>query len=268
MRTQFLTPPILQGDAQRQLASLRDYLVGLSKTLTTALSTLDETNFTDGSEARSIVSGSSSAASKEISTQTESLKSLIVNTATIIRSEMDAITTTLEGKYLAESDFGTYAANYLNEINLTPDGLDQRFKVISDLAAALGEQTAGFDKYLSFTSGFVKVGIVDYQTDGVTPIFGVAVGQGIRTIPVEIAGDTYDEFDWASMDASEFLTLYTAGRISFRKYGAEVAYISNDGSNVLWIATVHVDGALEMGDEWRWTRGTKGMTLKWVGATT
>ena len=163
MNTKFMAPPILQGDSQRQIASIRDYLVAMSRTLTTAFNNIDASNFADGSEAQKIVSGAGSDSTRaEFSSQLESLKSLIVNTADIIQSEVDQISANLSSNYVAVSDFGTYQQTVTGQFTQTAENLTANYNAIASLETTVASNGAAFNKYVKNTQASIVIGILEW----------------------------------------------------------------------------------------------------------
>lgn len=260
MNTKFMAPPILQGDSQRQIASIRDYLVAMSRTLTTAFNNIDASNFADGSEAQKIVSGAGSDSTKaEISSQLESLKSYIINTADIIQSEIDVISADLTSNYVAKNDYNAYQQTVTTQFTATADNITANYNAIASLSGTVAAGDLAFDEYVESTQGYIVSGILEW--DGLTPVFGIAVGQGLNTTEVTYNGQTYLE-----VNPNEFMTQYRADRISFRRNGQEVAWISNDGEEILHINKVEAVQSMTVGTNWMWTHDA-GLSLKWVGAT-
>lgn len=251
-------PPILSGTEAQQLLSVRNYLFTMYKQLNQALNNLDETNFTEGGAARTVVSGGlSEDAQKTIAQQTSSLKSLIIKNADIVKAELDRIETDLESNYVAISDYGTFTEGITSRINVTAERAEAAYDYTATVENAVGDVAADFDRYVVETSGYIKSGIVDYDEDGVTPIFGVAVGQDIKTEKVTVDGKEEDR-----ILPNRFLSVFTATKLSFRQNDIEVAYLSNEK---LYITTAHITSKIEIAD--KWAIDTKnGFAIKWVGA--
>lgn len=249
-------PPILSGTEAQQLLSVRNYLFTMYKQLNTALNNLDETNFTEGGAARTVVSGGlSEDAQKTIAQQTSSLKSLIIKNADIVKAELDRIETELRSNYVAVSDYGEFTEDITSRIDITAARAEAAYDYTATVENAVGDVAADFDRYVVKTSGNITSGIVDWN--GATPIFGVAVGQDIVTEKVTVDGEEYDE-----IQPNSFLSVFTATKLSFRQNDIEVAYLSNEK---LYITTAHITSKIELAD--KWTIDTKnGFAIKWVGA--
>ena len=93
------TPPVLTGAAEAQLRQVYAYLFRLSEHLNVALGQLEHTS----AAVTSAESGGAAADGAAAKTYNE-LRGLIVNTAGIVRKEMDTLETRLHGEYEAVSE--------------------------------------------------------------------------------------------------------------------------------------------------------------------
>lgn len=253
--TRIQTPPILSGSQAQQLVTLHRYLFTMSRQLEQALSSLDETNFTPGSQAQMLLSGGAAQQMEEsIEKQAATLRSLIVKSADTVRAEMDAISARLRSGFVSVSDYGSFTQSITNSLDATAERLDLEYDYRTALETAVDAAAAEFDRYVTETNGCIRFGIVDW--DGNTPVFGVAVGQGITATTVTVDGK-----EWAQIDNNQFLSVFTAQRLSFRQNDVEVAYLSNEK---LYITTAHITGSIELGGRWEISRA-KGFAVKWVG---
>lgn len=255
MRLKVETPPTLTGSADQQLRVMYSYLFRLAENLNVALSNLNEDNFssavqlTQGSNTGAVSGGSSSS-----NTYNE-LRALIVNTAEVINSELDMLQLELNSKYEAVSnEWGAFQENIDATIEATAGEVIQKLNYDSKIET-LEQQAAGFSEYQVKTEGYIKSGFIEYDESGV-PIIGIAIGQGLTSVKVNINGEEYDQFD-----ASQSCAFYTAEKVSFRINGQEVAYVSN---SKLYIGDVEITGSIVLGGKWMITT-TSGFKVQWIG---
>ena len=184
----------------------------------------------------------------------DELQALIVNTAQIIRSEMDRLETVLRSDYAAVSNrWGLYKEQMHNTITATAEGIVQQYGFEADIES-LEAQALDFERYRISTEGFIRQGFVERNEAGV-PIIGIAIGQGLTGVETTVDGQTVLE-----LDASQSCAFYTAERVSFRIGGREVAYLSN---RRLYVEDVEVTGGLRLG---RWLlEGSDGLMIKFIG---
>lgn len=253
------TPNRLVGTEKEQLLQVYAYLYRLSENLNIALNNLTADNFASAREYNLLNAGGGNTLSGEeqsnLAHNYRELRSLIINTAEIIRSEMDKISTQLNSKYEAiSSEWGTYQENMSNTIEATAEGILQKFGYDAKIET-LQEIAAGFSQYIITTEGFIKQGFVDYDENNI-PIIGIAIGQGLTTTKVTINGEVYEQ-----IDDRQSCAFYTANKVSFRINGIEVAYLSN---NRLYIHDIEITGGVYFRGEWSITTDD-GFLVQWIG---
>jgi hypothetical protein len=172
-----------------------------------------------------------------------SIKSLIIKSADIVNSYYDQINTRLNGVYVAESDFGTYAEQTSQEIEQTSTKTDQLFEniqvietEIENLAYALME-----------TNAYIRSGLL-YTGDNGVPMYGLEIGQKVVIEDEEV----FRKF-----------ARFTADRLSFYdQNGSEVAYISD---YKLYIRNVEITSSYKIGGLVDTVMSTGDVVTKWVG---
>lgn len=253
--TRIQTPPIPRGSEKEQLAAVQRYLFTMSRQLEKALSNLDETNFAPDSTAHAVVGGGMSEETKAaVAQQAAALRSLIVKNADIVRAELDRITARLSSSYVAVSDYGSFTESISTAVEATARDITAVYDYYADIQAAVDKVDADFQRYTTDTGGYVRAGIVDWN--GETPVFGVAVGQGISTTTVVVDGKEEQE-----IQPNTFLSVFTAQKLSFRQNDVEVAYLSNE---TLYITTANISRRIELADKWA-IDARSGFAIKWVG---
>ena len=154
-----------------------------------------------------------------------SIKSLIIKSADIIEAYSDKISQTLEGKYVAQSQFGTFTEETALSLEQTATNVEQLFSNLQRMESSLG----GIESTLIGVNAYLRSGLLYYDDSGV-PIYGLEVGQ-----QTQLDGETvFNKY-----------ARFTAGKLSF--YDAndnEVAYISD---YKLHITNVEVGGTFRQG---------------------
>lgn len=255
------TPATLKGTPEQQLLQLYSYLFRMSENLNIALNNLNRDNF---SSAYQLSSGQQTDIDDmmtddkwaEYDKSYNELRSLIINTASVIRSEMDKISTELNSNYTAISEeWGTFQKNISSTIEATAEGIAQNYKYDEEIKT-LQEDVAGFSEYRMSTEGYIRQGFIDYDESNI-PIIGIAIGQGLTSTEVTaVNGEVYQK-----IDNNQSCAFYTADRVSFRINGQEVAYISN---RKLYIRDVEITGSVILGGEWMIST-TNGLKIQWIG---
>ena len=248
------TPPALTGEAEQQLRQVYSYLFRLSENLNVALNNLSGEGYASavGIAGGAVNDGSGSNSDNGYSSEYAELRSLIINTAQIVRNEMDILETELESNYEAISaEWGAYQENVKSTITATANEVIQELEYDSRIESL----EASFSEYKIHAEGYIKSGFVEYDENNV-PIIGIAIGQGLTTTTVTVDGVEYEE-----IDPSQSCAFYTAEKVSFRVNGQEVAYVSN---SKLYIRDVEIAGSIVLSSKWMITT-TSGFKIKWIG---
>ena len=234
-------PPAPAGSVQQQLQRQYAYLFQMAQQLNLALEQLPETP--SGSAV------SDSAGKDTAAAQYHTLRSLIIKTADQVRREMEELTVSLAGTYVASSQFGEYVEQLSSYIQANPEALTQYYSFTADLQADTEAVSAAFERYRTETQAYIRTGIVYY--DGAVPVYGVAVGQNL----------TVEDVDGEQVVSQRnFRATYTASKLSFWQDAREVAYVSN---NRLYITDITVLQGLTVGS---WQISTQGgLTFRWMG---
>ena len=201
-------PNINAGTEAGQLRQIRSYLYQFAEQLKWALSTL-ETGGT-GASANGSTPGAVSA-SPEAATPGStfnSIKSLIIKSADIVDAYYEQISRRLEGDYVAQSQFGSYAEQTSQSISENSAAIERVFTNMQQISSALEE----VKNSLIEVNAYMQSGLLAYDENGV-PIYGLEVGQR-NTVDGEEVFNRYARF--------------TANRLSFYdRNGTEVAYMSD-----------------------------------------
>ena len=219
----FDNPPTLSGEEAEQLQQLYRYLNTVSEKLNTAL--MDITIEQLAPETQEIIS---TGGGQALERQESTLKSLIIKTAQIVRTEMDEIRTTLETKVQAMSDqYGELETSLTNDITVTAEGLRQAFTYIQNLQSY---RTAD-ENFKSLLTGYVNVGVVRYN-DQDEPVIGIAIGENVTNPD-------------GTINLNNRLATFTVDRLSFFQGAAEVAYFAN---NIMHISNGEITSTLKIGN--------------------
>ena len=250
------TLPMPPGGIDR---AVYDYLYRVTEQLNLALSNLGAENFAANSTARQVLSdGIGEQQKKTVLEGISSLKSMIIKTADVVQAEMDALEISLESKYLAVSDFGTFQENIASQLTATAASINQLISYYAEISDALGGVSDEFDAYTIEVEGYIRQGIIGY--DGAVPVIGIAIG---RDLTVTGAQETVDGKTYDVIDTSSNMSVWTPERLAFYINGAEAAYFSN---GALYVGTVIVQNKMVIGQkEWQIDHAN-GLSIKWIGA--
>lgn len=234
--TDIRLPNITAKDEAGQLQQMRSYLYQLVEQLNWALNTVESSQ--GGSVSPSVV------ISKEISPQEaestfNSIKALIIKSADIVKAYEETIFTDFNGKYFAESDFGTYIEETSRSIEENSKGVTETYTNVQSITNTVNK----LNNESHITNSYIKRGELGEDLNGY-PIYGVEVGQTTK--------------DGAFVKYARF----TADRLSFFDENSnEVAYI---GAGCLYVVgkTVFL-GEIQLGSYK--TDTSDGLAFTWIG---
>ena len=221
----FDNPPVLQGDERTQLAQLNGYLFTISNKLNEALMTVSTAESAAQQAGGIRTPGSATAPEKAEDKQYyNTLKSMIVKTAEIVRTEMQEISVRLESETEAISEqFGAFQQNLEQEITDTAEGLLQSYhfeEVITD-----AQTGASFSER---TSQYIFTGLLETDPE---PKYGLAIGENIT-------GDD------GELNTEAKVATFTMDEMAFWEGETKLAYFS---SGKFYIANGEITETLTVG---------------------
>jgi hypothetical protein len=170
-----------------------------------------------------------------------SLKPLIIKSADIVEAYYEEISKRLVGEYVAESDFGTFREQTIQDIEANSTGITQFFTNLQELITDIDN----INFKLLEVNAHIRSGLLYNDANGV-PIYGLEIGQKNIVDGKEV----FNKY-----------ARYTSDRLSFYDQNdTEVAYISD---YKLYITNAEVTGTLQLGGYIIET--TNGLAFKWVG---
>lgn len=239
-------PNITATDTEGKMAQMQSYMHQLVEQLNWALATVD--NAISGNTSNVSVTSQNASKSEENSVDTfNSIKALIIKSADIVNAYEEEMMEDFNGKYFAESDFGTYLNDTKLAIDTNSKNITEAFESVEKITNANGDGT--FDTYVKSVDAYIRRGKLGEYQDG--PLkgqtaYGIAVGETSTMNGV----DTFKGYAW-----------FTAGRLSFfNDSGNEVAYIS---SNRLYITDAVFLGTVQFGGYK--ADSSDGLAFLWIG---
>lgn len=241
MSIQIQTPNITAGNDRERLQQMQSYLYRMAQQLQWAFDTL-ETGSNAVSQTRILPSQNAQKAASQ-DTNFAGLKDLIIKSADIVNAYYVQISKRLEGKYVAQSDFGTYTEQTSQEIQENSSNINQLFTNVRTLSDTVDEM---YNSTLS-TNAYIKTGLLAEKEDG-SPIYGLEVGQTNSADGVQF----FDKF-----------ARFTADRLSFYdRNDIEVAYISDYH---LHITNASISGTLTLMDQFEISCDSASVDFNWMG---
>lgn len=162
-------PSISEGTTEERLNELKSYLYQMVETLNAC----DTSAYAVMSELSQAVNASelpedAKRPETELKLQEYSaLRSLIIKTADYAARNSESFGLSLQGNYVAVSDFGKYFENATVDIDGTPYGITQLYNYSAGIDAASSDYRVNQESY-------IKTGLLYH--DEATPVYGVGVG--------------------------------------------------------------------------------------------
>ena len=225
--------PNIQGKTEaEQLVQVKSYLHQLVEQLNWALNTVD--SYQGGNTSAPVVYKGQAETPKEAEDTFNSIKALIIKSADIVKAYETTIFSDFNGKYFAESDFGTYLEETSRSVNENSKRVEETYTRVE----TIDSRVEGVEDEIRTTNAYIHRGLLN---DGE---YGIEVGE--------------------TNENGAFLKYarFTADRLSFFDANdTEVAYI---GAGCLYVngKTVFL-GEIQLGNYI--TDTTDGLAFTWVG---
>ena len=225
-------PELSGGTEAEQLRRIQSYLFTLAQQLQFAFDTVSREQTAGGSSQ----GGASAAAEPEQRpVNFAAIKALIIKSAEITEHFQQEVEKRLVGRYLAQSQFGTYRQETEQRITANSQSIQQKFTQLQQLEAAV----AGLESAVREVSATIRTGLLAQTPEGGS-IYGVEIGQ--------------QEWEDGVIRFRKYTRL-TAQKLSFYDSNdVEVAYISDRRLYVtaVTVSSIQTDraqvGWLQLGD--------------------
>lgn len=226
--------PNIQGKTEaEQLGQVKSYLHQLVEELNWALNTVESAQ--TGNAASSVVYEQRQPATAQEAEETfNSIKALIIKSADIVKAYEETIFTDFNGKYFAESDFGTYLVETNKKVSDNSKGVTENYKRVE----SIDSRVEGVEDEVKITNAYIHRGLLNNGEYG-----------------IEI-GETSEEGVFRQY------ARFTSEKLSFHDVnGNEVAYI---GAGCLYVngKTVFL-GEIQLGGYK--TDTSDGLAFTWIG---
>lgn len=235
-------PNITATSPEGQLLQMRSYLYQFAEQLKWALENIETGNGTAVSSAAAKGLSSAGENEKIDSVNTfNAVKSLIIKSADIVDAYYEEINNRIEGRYVVQSEFGTYSEQTSQTILQNSKNISQAFTNIQEIKSAVEE----IENTILGVNAYIKSGLLEYGDDGL-PVYGLEIGQK-NTVDGE---EVFNKF-----------ARFSADRLSFYDQNSiEVAYISDFK---LHITDAEIAGTLYLGGYRIDT--SNGISFRWKG---
>lgn len=250
-------PPRINCGAEEYLRKLREYLIRLTGELgeveKAAAESIEHVRTGAADAARSAESSSA----REILHSAATLKALIIRTADEIEQYEDRRFETLESKYVARSDWGSYTQSVTAQIEQTARSTVESYAYDEAIAAA-ADSARQAEEYITELSGQICRGLIEDPETGETHL-GIAISEKLRFTG---ATQTVNGLKYFTLSPGQTLGLYTASGWQFWINGTKRGYFSSEDS-MLHVSNIVVESALRISSGWEITP-TGGLGIRCV----
>ena len=230
-------PHITASTDEGKLQQMQSYMYQLAQQLNWALNVVESAQA--GNTSSVVYQQRESSTPKEAEDTFNSIKALIIKSADIVKAYETTIFNNFNGKYFAESDFGTYIEETNRKVEESSQGVTETYANIQTITGRL----ESVENDVRATNAYIKRGLLGYDDAG-NAIYGIEVGETNE--------------DGAFTKYARF----KADRLSFYdNNGNEVAYI---GAGCLYVRgkTVFL-GDIQLGGYK--TDTSDGLAFTWIG---
>ena len=235
-------PELAGGTQAEQLQRIQSYLYTLAQQLQIAFDAVSQQQ----SEAPvQSGAGAGAAVQPESTASFAAVKAMILKSAQITQHFQEEMEKSLAGRYVAQSQFGTFRQETEQRINANSLGIQQQFTNVAQLETAV----SGLESAVREVNATIRTGLLAENENG-QGIYGVEIGQ--------------QELENGVIRFRKYARL-TAERLSFYDgNGVEVAYVSDRQLYVTAVAatqvstnSLHLQQLLRLGD-YVWEQGADG----------
>ena len=229
------SPATPSGTNAEKLEEMYRYLTRMSEQLNEAMNTITAEQTSGGAVTVTKTTGASPVSGGASDTAYNSLKSMIVKTARIVRSEMDQISTELHADYEAISDeFGELVSNLDTTIKATAEGVLAQFNSTQRVTERLSANEEELANYMRKISQYLFMGYIDADH------IGIAIGNNVTEKDAQ-GNDV--------LNNQNKMATFTMGELAFYVGGAKVAWFSQ---STFSISAGKITNTLKIGNNHEW----------------
>lgn len=233
-------PNITAKTEREQLQQIQSYMYQLVEQLNWALENVGSSS--GNTSAAPQISSAVTSNDDDAQSTFNSIKALIIKSADIVNAYYEQMNTRFEGEYVAQSDFGEFSEQTVNDIKANSTAIEQFYTNMQQILSDIAE----IEQSIIEANAYIKSGLLYYDDSGV-PVYGLEIGQRSEIDGVEVF-NKYARF--------------TSGKLSFYDSNDnEVAYISD---KKLYITYVEVTGSYAIGSLVDYVLSDKSVVTKYI----
>ena len=169
-------PNITATTEAGKLQQFQSYMHQLVEQLNWALNTIETAGSGNTSPALK-VQQSEALSPKEAEDTFNSIKALIIKSADIVKAYEKTIFTDFDGKYFADSDFGTYIEETNRKVEENSKGVNEVYTNVQTITNTDGTgRLDGLEEEVRTTNAYIKRGHLYYDSSGKS-VVGIEIGE-------------------------------------------------------------------------------------------
>ena len=154
-------PNITASTEEGKLQQMQSYMYQLVEQLNWALNTVESAQ--GGNTSAVVYQSREPTTAQEAEDTFNSIKALIIKSADIVKAYETTIFSDFNGKYFAESDFGTYIVETNKKVEENSEGVTESYK----RTEAIDSRVEGVEDELKTTNAYIKRGLLDNGEYGI-----------------------------------------------------------------------------------------------------
>lgn len=155
-------PNITGSTEKEQISQVKTYLHQLVEQLNWALNAAD--SYQSGNTAAPVVYKQGESASPQEAENTfNSIKALIIKSADIVKAYEETILTDFNGRYFADSDFGTYLVETNRKVQENSEGVQENYSRVE----SIDSRVEGVEDEVKTTNAYIKRGLLSNGSYGI-----------------------------------------------------------------------------------------------------
>lgn len=230
-------PNITGKTEAEQMVQVKSYLHQLVEQLNWALNTVNSAQ--EGNASAPVVYQQGEPSTAEDAEETfNSIKALIIKSADIVKAYETTIFSDFNGKYFAESDFGTYLKETNRKVEENSAGVTETYEITEKIKTDMEqyiEETEGYIKRGELSDGSIGIEIGETDNDGKFTQYARFTSEKLSFHDVN--GREVAYIGAGAIDEKDANCLYVTGRavfqgaVHFRGYKMD----TSDGLAFTWI---------------------------------
>ena len=165
-------PNITASNPTEQIHQVHSYLFQVVEQLNWALNTIETAKVEGTSNAIKFEQDTDASPQDAVDTF-NSIKALIIKSADIVKAYEETIMSNFNGKYFADSDFGTYLEETSRLIEENSKGVKEVYTNVQTITGKVD----GIEDDNRITNAYIRRGFLDYDKETGAAIYGVEVGE-------------------------------------------------------------------------------------------